>query len=410
MGLFVWAAIAVAPVAGDTAADSVADTEIAAADPPEVAAESGIASESDESGEADEAPLEPDDVVEYVHRVIEKEGGFLNFIWKFFSNIRGFLQDVLVHMGIWAYVILWSILFCETGLVVMAFLPGDSLLFATGTLAAWGTAKDYPLNLYILLPVLISGPILGDSCNYWIGRLFGHRIMSKEKNRFFKKSHIEKAHAFYDKHGGKAVAIGRFIPLIRTFVPFVAGVGRMEYKRFLSFSVIGSILWINVCVLAGWMFGQNEFVKDHFETIIIAIVMISLMPAIITFLRSRKTGKNDAGPALRSSESEAGTRGRPGAAKPPMRDRIHKKFAIANILAGGVLVVDGIVLFTQPLTAAPFIALPLGLLFAYFGLAVLKGLRRRGEATEKTRKANWTFFILACVAIVGSIVFFVKMM
>ena len=316
LGLLVVAVFFTAPTAGDTAPDSdpdspadpaaVADSDPAAADDgspgqaeasdESAATEPGPDESADESDETDPDEMlppatQPADVGEYVSRKIEKEGVF-KFIWNIFFNIRGFLEKILGGLGSWAYLILWCILFMETGLVVMAFLPGDSLLFATGALAMWGTGDSrFPLNLYMLLPILIFGPILGDSCNYWIGRLFGHRIMSKEKNRFFKKSHIEKAHAFYARHGGKAVAIGRFLPLIRTFVPFVAGVGKMDYRRFLGFSVVGSVLWINICVLAGWAFGQQPVVKEHFETIIICIVLITLMPAIITFLRSRRTAK-----------------------------------------------------------------------------------------------------------------------
>ena len=304
LGVFAWAVFAAAPAVCEEVTIGGAYTASTAVTEP---AEASDDAPTTESAEADDDTDNPeDDYIEFASRSIKEEidkVGTFQFILNIFFNIRGFLDKILSGMGPWAYVILWSILFMETGLVVMAFLPGDSLLFAAGTLAMWGDVKGYPLNLYLLLPILISGPICGDSCNYWIGRLFGHRIMSKENPRFFKKSHIEKAHAFYERHGGKAVAIGRFLPLIRTFVPFVAGVGGMDYKRFLGFSVVGSILWICVCVLAGWAFGSQPFVKEHFETVIIAIVLISLTPAIITFLRSRRAAKKQAAVTAKAEDA-----------------------------------------------------------------------------------------------------------
>ena len=314
LGLFVWMFFVATPVFGDTVSGGALSSDAAVV--PESSAESTEPAGMNDAGTGESAETEPAEVDDFAAELAQatdvvdyyKKVGFLRFIWNFFTHIREFLEHFIGGMGVWAYVTLWAILFCETGLVVMAFLPGDSLLFATGTLSNWGVVEGYPLDLYFLLPILITGPILGDSCNYWIGRLFGQRIVNKEKNRFFKKSHIEKAHAFYARHGGKAVAIGRFIPLIRTFVPFVAGVGRMDYRRFLAFSVIGSILWINICVLAGWVFGRNEFVKNHFETIVIAIVLISLMPAIITFLRSRKATKAQTVAAAKTDDAE--TQGR----------------------------------------------------------------------------------------------------
>jgi len=310
LGALAWAVFVVAPSAADEAVLFPTDTEINLADDPGEADLEATEAADDESTAENSAEIEPDDEDEedlqpatqpadagkYLIRKYEKEG-FFKFIWNFFTNIREFLEKILGGLGSWAYLILWSILFMETGLIVMAFLPGDSLLFATGTLASWGGVAGRPLDLYILLPILVLGPIMGDSCNYWIGRLYGRHIMGREKTRFVKKTHLEKAHAFYARHGGKAVAIGRFLPLIRTFVPFVAGAGKMGYGRFLSFSVVGSILWIHVCVLAGWGFGQVQFVKDHFETIIIAIVLITLMPALITFLRSRRAAKAQAAAA-----------------------------------------------------------------------------------------------------------------
>jgi len=202
-----------------------------------------------------------------------------------FTNIHEFLNAVIKSAGPYSYLVIWSFLFLETGVVLFPFLPGDSMLFAAGALST--IHGESGLDLRILIPILLTGPFLGDSCNYWIGRLFGRGIMHKHSHRFIKKEHLDKAHAFYERHGGKAVAIGRFIPLIRTFVPFVAGIGKMHYGRFLVFSAIGTVCWINVCVLAGFFFGRTEFVQQHFESIIIAIVVVTLMPAVITFIRTR---------------------------------------------------------------------------------------------------------------------------
>ena len=207
-------------------------------------------------------------------------------VLKLFTETREFLGTAISNLHGWVYFILWAILFLETGFVIMPFLPGDSLLFAAGTLSAIGGGPG-DLDLRILLPIILTGPFLGDSCNYWVGRLFGRGIMHKHSHRFIKTEHLDKAHAFYERHGGKAVAIGRFIPLIRTFVPFVAGIGRMHYGRFLAFSAIGTFCWINICVWAGFFFGSTKFVRHHFESIIIAIVVVTLMPAVITFLRTR---------------------------------------------------------------------------------------------------------------------------
>jgi membrane-associated protein len=205
-------------------------------------------------------------------------------IWDLLFNLKQFVEQAIAAYHNYVYAILFVILFMETGFVVTPFLPGDSLLFISGYFASRGQ-----LDLAVLLPVLCLAPILGDSVNYWIGRFVGPKVFHKEKVRFLNKEHLNRAHAFYEKHGGKAVAIGRFVPIIRTFVPFVAGIGKMPYGRFLAFSVIGTLAWIHVCVMAGYLFGGREWVQKHFEAVVIAIIVISLIPATVAFIRSRKT-------------------------------------------------------------------------------------------------------------------------
>jgi membrane-associated protein len=206
-------------------------------------------------------------------------------------NIRSFMEQVVRDYHSWVYLILFVIIFCETGLVVTPFLPGDSLLFAAGMVAAGVLAPSQggkaSLDIAVLASLLCLAPILGDSTNYLLGRLVGPKIFHKEKVRFLNKEYLDRAHAFYSRHGGKAVAIGRFLPIIRTFVPFVAGIGKMYYPRFLAFSVVGTVAWINLCLFAGYFLGQRDFVKNNFERVIIVIVIITLLPAVIGFIKTK---------------------------------------------------------------------------------------------------------------------------
>ncbi|MBI5722473.1 MAG: DedA family protein [Planctomycetes bacterium] len=212
-----------------------------------------------------------------------------------FVNLKGFIDQVIRDYQYWIYAILFLIIFCETGLVVTPFLPGDSLLFVAGSFAApLATGQQTPLDLKILMPVLFLAPMLGDSTNYWIGRFVGPKIFHKENVRFLNKNHLNRAHKFYERHGGKAVFIGRFLPIIRTFVPFVAGIGTMPYQRFLAFSISGTLAWISVCVLAGYFFGTHPFVQKHFELVIGAIIIISLIPAFVGYLQSRRPSQAEA--------------------------------------------------------------------------------------------------------------------
>ncbi len=192
--------------------------------------------------------------------------------------------DVLVlqYQG-WTYAILFLIIFCETGLVVTPFLPGDSLLFALGALSASGS-----LNVIALGALLMCAAIIGDNLNYWIGRTIGAKLFTSENSKLFNKSYLERTEKFYTKYGTKTVVIARFVPIVRTFAPFVAGFGRMNYAKFLTFSVLGGILWICGLLGLGYFFGNLPFVKNNFGIVVIAIIFISILPAVIEALKARK--------------------------------------------------------------------------------------------------------------------------
>jgi membrane-associated protein len=200
------------------------------------------------------------------------------------------LAVLVTTYGTWTYAILCAILFAETGLVVTPFLPGDSLLFAVGAVASTGS-----LQIEQAFLLLAGAVILGDSTNYWIGRVVGPRIFRAETSRFFNRRHLLRTHQFYEKHGGKTVIIARFMPILRTFAPFVAGVGSMRYPRFLAFSVGGTLLWVGLFVHAGYYFGNIPWVKKNFSIVILAIILISLIPAVVEFLRHRGTKRSGPG-------------------------------------------------------------------------------------------------------------------
>jgi membrane-associated protein len=202
-----------------------------------------------------------------------------------FLRLDQHLTDVVGRYGTGAYVLLGLIIFCETGLVVTPFLPGDSLLFAAGAVAALG-----PLDPAVLVALLAGAAVAGDNCNYWIGRWVGPRAFSG-KVRFLNRDYLDRTHAFYEKHGGKTVVLARFAPILRTFAPFVAGVGAMHYPRFLRFSITGSLLWVSLFVLGGYFFGNLPVVRQNFSLVILAIIAISLMPAAIEAFRTwRRAG------------------------------------------------------------------------------------------------------------------------
>ena len=197
-------------------------------------------------------------------------------------HLDKYLDIMIQTMGIWSYVIIFLIIFCETGLVVTPILPGDSLLFAIGTFAALGS-----FDITMVLILLTIAAIAGDTVNYWIGNYLGPKVFHYEDSRFFKKKHLERTHQFYERHGGKTIIIARFIPIIRTFAPFVAGIASMTYRKFLSYNVVGGILWIFSLTLAGYFFGNIPVVRNNFSLVIMAIVVISVLPGIIEYLRQR---------------------------------------------------------------------------------------------------------------------------
>jgi membrane-associated protein len=195
--------------------------------------------------------------------------------------------DLLVNnYGPWIYAILFMVIFCETGLVVMPFLPGDSLLFIAGAVAAGGG-----MDPVLLAGLLMAAAILGDSTNYVIGRTTGEKLFNNPKSRVFRRDHLVRTHEFYSRHGGKTVTLARFLPIIRTFAPFVAGVGHMHYPRFLGFSVLGSVLWVGSLVTLGFFFGNVPFIKQNLTLLVLFIILMSLLPMIVGVIRSR-TGRS----------------------------------------------------------------------------------------------------------------------
>ena len=216
---------------------------------------------------------------------------FIKDILDFFLHLDDKLEEIIKNYGLWTYLILFLIIFAETGLVITPFLPGDSLLFAAGTFAA-----GRGLNVWLLFFLLSVAAIIGDTVNYWVGHYVGPKIFYKENVRFLNKKHLERTHAFYEKYGGKTIIIARFIPIIRTFAPFVAGIGSMTYWRFITYNVVGGILWVGICVFAGYFFGNIPIVKNNFSIVIIAIVFISVLPVIIEFIRHRMSRAKTAAP------------------------------------------------------------------------------------------------------------------
>ncbi len=209
-----------------------------------------------------------------------------------FLHMDKHLTVLLAQYGVWIYAILFAIIFCETGLVIMPFLPGDSLLFVAGALAATSAATGDSFNITALMPLLMLAAILGDNINYSIGRRAGQRILTWGANsRFFNRHAYDKTHAFYGQHGGKTLIIARFMPLIRTFAPFVAGVARMNYTRFFIFNVIGGVFWIGSLTLAGYWFGNLPWVKTNLTLVIFGIIGLSLSPMGIAWLRHRLSAK-----------------------------------------------------------------------------------------------------------------------
>lgn len=209
--------------------------------------------------------------------------GLLQTMFDFILHIDVHLATMVATYGIWIYAILFLIVFCETGLVVTPFLPGDSLLFVAGTLAATGQ-----MNPHTLVALLIVAAILGDAVNYSIGRLFGQRLFSNPQSRIFRQAYLERTHAFYERHGGKTIILARFVPIVRTFAPFVAGMGKMSYRHFALFNVTGGIVWVTAFVYAGYWFGNMPVVKQNLELLILGIIFVSVLPGLIEYWRQRR--------------------------------------------------------------------------------------------------------------------------
>ncbi len=208
----------------------------------------------------------------------------MDFLIDFILHIDQHMIEIVRDYHMWTYAILFVIIFCETGLVVTPFLPGDSLLFVAGAIAA---LPDMPLDVHLLALTIFVAAVAGDSCNYEIGHFFGKKLFSNPNSKIFKQSYLDKTHEFYKKYGGKTIIIARFVPIIRTFAPFVAGMGRMHYYYFFIYNVTGAALWVALFSYAGYFFGDLPFVQKNLKLLLVAIVVISLVPAIVETLRIR---------------------------------------------------------------------------------------------------------------------------
>jgi membrane-associated protein len=208
---------------------------------------------------------------------------FVRSVMDLFLHLDQHLNEIVTAYGVWTHLILFAIVFAETGLVVTPFLPGDSLLFAAGALAAIGS-----LDLWLLVALLIGAAILGDTVNYWVGAWIGPRAFSGNV-KFLRKDYLDRTHAFYEKHGGKTIILARFVPIIRTFAPFVAGVGAMSYPRFILYNITGAVLWVGLFVPLGYFFGNMPTVKENFTLVILAIIAISVMPIAVEAIRARRS-------------------------------------------------------------------------------------------------------------------------
>lgn len=208
-------------------------------------------------------------------------------IIDFILHIDQHLTDMVNQYGVWIYAILFLIIFCETGLVVTPFLPGDSLLFAAGSLAALGS-----MNIHVMVVVLIIAAIIGDAVNFTIGKFFGDNLFANPNSKIFKQDYLHKTEAFYAKHGGKTIILARFIPIIRTFAPFVAGMGHMSYGRFLMFNVVGAVAWVSLFAYAGYFFGNLPFIKDNLKLVLLAIIVISVLPMLVEFIKHKRATLN----------------------------------------------------------------------------------------------------------------------
>lgn len=212
----------------------------------------------------------------------------IQFLIDLFLHLDKHLSTVIETYGTWTYLLLFAIIFMETGLVVTPFLPGDSLLFAAGAFAGLGS-----LNVWLLFGLLSAAAVIGDTVNYWIGHYIGPRAFSGEV-RFLKKEYLDRTHEFYERHGGKTIILARFVPIVRTFAPFVAGVGAMTYGKFITYNVVGGIVWVALFTFGGYFFGNLPFVQNNFTFVVLAIILISVLPAVYEFLKERNRGTRKA--------------------------------------------------------------------------------------------------------------------
>lgn len=217
---------------------------------------------------------------------------YITYLIDFILHIDVHLAQIFENYGMWVYAILFLILFCETGLVVTPFLPGDSLLFVAGALTA---LPGNDINVHLMVVLLITAAILGDAVNYTIGRLFGERLFKNPHSKIFRKSYLDKTHAFYERHGGKTIILARFVPIVRTFAPFVAGMGHMSYRHFAAYNVIGAVVWVVLFTYAGYIFGDLKIVQDNLKLLIVAIIIISVMPGVIEVWRHRRAAAKNNG-------------------------------------------------------------------------------------------------------------------
>lgn len=210
---------------------------------------------------------------------------FIYLVIDFILHIDAHLAELVAEYGIWVYAILFLILFCETGLVVTPFLPGDSLLFVAGAIASLPTND---LNVHLMVAVMITAAIIGDAVNYTIGRLFGERLFSNPNSKIFRRSYLDKTHAFYERHGGKTIILARFVPIVRTFAPFVAGMGHMSYRRFAFYNVTGAFIWVLLFTYAGYLFGNLPIIQENLKLLIVGIIVLSIMPGVIEVIRHKR--------------------------------------------------------------------------------------------------------------------------
>lgn len=209
-------------------------------------------------------------------------------VWDIFLHLDVHLNAWAGTLGPWLYVVLFAVVFCETGLVVTPFLPGDSLLFAAGALAS---RAGSPINLWVLIPVIFAAAVIGDSVNYEIGKWLGPKVFTRKDSWLLNQNHLHKAHTFYEKYGGKTIILARFIPIIRTFAPFVAGIGKMTYLHFISYNIIGAAMWVLLFVFGGYWFADLPLVQNHFHYVIVAIIVISVLPAVYEVWAERRKSR-----------------------------------------------------------------------------------------------------------------------